>query len=866
MANNNQFQQVSYGLSQPLVGQNPPIIKTDHDPSVQDKYPIGTLWINVDSNSYFICTSIADNEAIWIASTSNTPDGLNADLGTANFSGGYITITGGTNINTIAAGSALAVNLDESISISGSIEAGTNITTAAGNISALGGDVDASGTVTGGSGLVALSGGVTTTGTNTFHSLGAGVMQTNSSGVISSTNGSNGQVLLGGGSAPAWASLTAGANITLTTGPNSLTIAAAGGAGGTVSQLSGNTGFAAPDGGGNINIVGSGNVAITGDGVNTLTAVISGTTDHALQIGNSGGSLSSLPVGTNGQVLLGATGADPSFVTPTAGAGLSVTANATTISWAIAAPVSVSNGGTGATTLGLNGVLYGNTTSAVGVTSAGTNGQILIASTGNPPAFASLTSIGGTITVTGGSNTLNIDGTAASTSQAGVVSLATNAETIAGSNTTKATTPDDIKAKLGTQTLYGVPYGAGTSSALSWTSAGSNGQVLIGATGAAPAFGSLTSTGGTVTITPGPNSINFDVVAGSASKVNGDSGFATFTAGEITLTGGTSGAYYTGATATLTTSFNYLSLPQTSSTDGQIKINSSRFLHAYGTHNTFVGGTAGNFTLTTGSAINNVGIGFDSTKSITTGANNTGVGVDSLYDLTTGSNNLGLGYYALNNVTTGSYLLGIGYFAGDTYTTESNNICIGNAGTASDANTIRIGTSGSSSNQHNKTYIAGVTTLPDQPAFLAYRSSDVTNITGNGATYTVIFDTAQYNVGSGYNTGTGTFTASSAGVYSFDVLVNVSGLSSVMTGSRINLVISGSGASVGTYALVSSNPYGSRNTLTGVITLAGSLSVYMAASDTARVEVIISGGAGNTADVQGSASPFVTLFSGYKCA
>lgn len=65
----------------------------------------------------------------------------------------------------------------------------------------------------------------------TVTSFGAGVVQSNSSGVLASSNGSNGQVIIGGGSAPAWASLTAGTNITLTPGANTLTIAASGGGG-----------------------------------------------------------------------------------------------------------------------------------------------------------------------------------------------------------------------------------------------------------------------------------------------------------------------------------------------------------------------------------------------------------------------------------------------------------------------------------------------------------------------------------------------------------------------------------------------------------------------------------------------------------
>ena len=38
----------------------------------------------------------------------------------------------------------------------------------------------------------------------------AGVVTNNASGVLASSNGTNGQVLIGGGSAPAWANLTSG--------------------------------------------------------------------------------------------------------------------------------------------------------------------------------------------------------------------------------------------------------------------------------------------------------------------------------------------------------------------------------------------------------------------------------------------------------------------------------------------------------------------------------------------------------------------------------------------------------------------------------------------------------------------------------
>lgn len=62
----------------------------------------------------------------------------------------------------------------------------------------------------------------------TITSFGRGMVRSSSAGTLSSINGTNGQVLIAStGADPAWASLTAGTNITLTPGANSLTIAAA---------------------------------------------------------------------------------------------------------------------------------------------------------------------------------------------------------------------------------------------------------------------------------------------------------------------------------------------------------------------------------------------------------------------------------------------------------------------------------------------------------------------------------------------------------------------------------------------------------------------------------------------------------------
>lgn len=82
---------------------------------------------------------------------------------------------------------------------------------------------------------------------------------------------------------------------------------------------------------------------------------------------------------------------------------------ATNNSWNSKNPVQVSMGGIGVSTLTTNGVTYGNGSSAVGCTSAGTNGQVLMGATSASPSFSSITSTGGTINITSGPNSLNLD-------------------------------------------------------------------------------------------------------------------------------------------------------------------------------------------------------------------------------------------------------------------------------------------------------------------------------------------------------------------------------------------------------------------------------------------------------------------------
>jgi len=72
------------------------------------------------------------------------------------------------------------------------------------------------------------------------------------------------------------------------------------------------------------------------------------------------------------------------------------------------------------------------------------------------------------------------------------------------------------------------------------TTTGTDGQLWIGATGAAAAWANLTSTGGSVTITNSANGINLEAAGVAAlTSLDGDTGTATPVAGVINIVGGT---------------------------------------------------------------------------------------------------------------------------------------------------------------------------------------------------------------------------------------------------------------------------------------------------------------------------------------
>jgi hypothetical protein len=221
------------------------------------------------------------------------------------------------------------------------------------------------------------------------------------------------------------------------------------------------------------------------------------------------------------------------------------------------------------------------------------------------------------------------------------------------------------------------------------------------------------------------------VLSDSAHKLGGLAGAAN-----TIFVGGTSPSFTATPQCTDLTLTGILKLPTTSSTVGQIQINSSPVFHTFGTANTFIGDDAGNFTFTTANAINNTAVGYQALDAIVgTGANqgsrNVAVGMSSLGALTEGYYCTGVGYLAGGSLTgsigsvclgynssssgptTGSYNTFLGAVTGNSYTTtDSSNILIGYGitGTSGNDNELIIGqATGTGNGEINSCIICGIT-------------------------------------------------------------------------------------------------------------------------------------------------------------
>lgn len=210
-----------------------------------------------------------------------------------------------------------------------------------------------------------------------------------------------------------------------------------------------------------------------------------------------------------------------------------------------------------------------------------TNGQLLIGSTGSTPAVGTLTGTANRVTVTGGAGSITLSGPqdlhsgAAPTFASAALTATANQLTLGTTNTTTITSPAPAASRVytipdaGTSTQFVMAAGAQTVAGAKTFSATptfssltastavyldatqqlatvalTNGQLLIGSTGAAPAVGTLTGTANRITVTSGAGSITLsgpqDLHSGASpsfSSINLSSSTFTMNSVNATFTG-----------------------------------------------------------------------------------------------------------------------------------------------------------------------------------------------------------------------------------------------------------------------------------------------------------------------------------------
>ncbi len=107
---------------------------------------------------------------------------------------------------------------------------------------------------------------------------------------------------------------------------------------------------------------------------------------------------------------------------------------------------------------------------------------------------------------------------------------------------------------------------------------------------------------------------------------------------------------------------------------------------------------------------------------------------------------------------------------------DSDAFVIASSGTLGTTNIMRAATTGE-------------ITYPLQTAFLAYVATTITNVTGDGTEYTIIFDTEVYDQNNDFTLGSSTFTAPVTGKYFIQLSALIVG-GSIITGANLRIVSS----------------------------------------------------------------------------
>ena len=175
---------------------------------------------------------------------------------------------------------------------------------------------------------------------------------------------------------------------------------------------------------------------------------------------------------------------------------------------------------------------------------------------------------------------------------------------------------------------------------------------------------------------------------------------------------------------------------------------------------------------------------------------------------------------------------------------DSDALCLTNTSTLNGTNYIRVNSTGEIN-------------YPFQPAFQATNSTTDTNQTGNGTNVTVQFDTEVLDQGGDYDNATYTFTAPVTGLYNLSTTVMAAALTAAMTEGQFKLVTTGKTF----YQQLSP---GACMSSAARYSFQITQQVYMIAADTAKVDLNILNGVGDTASILGTTN-FTTFSGNLEC-
>jgi hypothetical protein len=251
-----------------------------------------------------------------------------------------------------------------------------------------------------------------------------------------------------------------------------------------------------------------------------------------------------MPTLSSGQIYVGNASGVPTATSPTAGAGLSVSAGSGSLQYSLSSPVSIANGGTGSTTSPTAGQLLIGTTGGGFSTATPTAGTGLSVSAGSGSLQYSLSSPvsianGGTGSTTAPTAGQLLVGTTGGGFSTATPTAGTGLSVSAGSGSLQYSLSTPVSIANG---------GTGT------TTAPANGKLLIGNSSGGYSVANLTA-GSNVTITNSSGGISI------ASSASGSGGF-TESSKSASFTAAVANCYEVTATATCT-------LPTAASNAGQ---------------------------------------------------------------------------------------------------------------------------------------------------------------------------------------------------------------------------------------------------------------------------------------------------------